>query len=170
MRRRCAIIVDALEMPEPFNTRELADRVAAARGRPLELQARPMPPGVPGLWTDALRDRDVILYEANTSRLHQEHIQLHELGHVLCGHPPVPAVNMAALRKLLHNIDPEVVARCFARGPYTDEQEREAELVASLVLAGARRLRPTPEWEAPPETAGTRHRLALALEPPTDRD
>ncbi|WP_162562076.1 ImmA/IrrE family metallo-endopeptidase [Salinispora vitiensis] len=41
--------------------------------------------GVCGLWVTTAT-KDYIAFERQTSPAHQDHIVLHELGHILCGH------------------------------------------------------------------------------------
>jgi hypothetical protein len=168
IRRRCRDLVAQLEIPRPFTAERLAQRISASRGRPLDLLPVPMPSEAPsGIWF-ATADRDVIVYEQYTSPLHQEHIKLHELGHLLCGHEPIAATSTQTSRLLFADLDPQVVRRSLHRSHYTAREEQEAELVASLVLARARRLRPAPEWAAPAEIASISRRVALALESPDE--
>jgi hypothetical protein len=120
IRRRCERLVDTLDIPKPFRVDELISRVAAHRGRPIDLRAVSMPTESPyGMWLpDA--DRDLIIFERNTSGLHQEHLKLHEVGHVLLNHPPTTAVlSPLIVQALWPDLDPAVVtqvlqrARCF---------------------------------------------------------
>jgi hypothetical protein len=115
------------------------EQVGRRRGRairlvPMELEE----PLLHGLWI-ALPDTDVIVYRANTSGPHQEHIIAHELSHIICEHdfgalpgPPVPA-------HLFPDADPDLVRRSLKRSAYDDRAEQEAEMMASLILARARR-------------------------------
>jgi hypothetical protein len=178
VRRQCRALVKALDIPVPFDARLLAERIAADRGRPLDLVPAAMPNDAPsGIWF-ATPERDIILYEQNTSPLHQEQIQLHEFGHVLRKHDAIGTTNPQTsrllfpdpqtFRLLFPDLDPDVVNRSLHRSHYTENEEQEAELVASLILARARRLRPVSEWAAPADAAAIRQRIAWALEPPTD--
>ncbi|WP_306212340.1 hypothetical protein [Actinoplanes sp. RD1] len=139
VRRRCAILVRRLTratgLPAPF---ELAAFLAAYSkhfsGRPIELLALSpdeMPPGVCGLWL-AMGGRDVIGFPAGAARTHRDHIVLHEVGHMLAGHRGV--LDPSGPAALLPDLDPEMVRAVLGRSVYNDVQEREAELIASLIL------------------------------------
>ncbi|HEV7899559.1 MAG TPA: hypothetical protein VGP31_17135 [Planosporangium sp.] len=167
LRRRCARLVDTLDIPVPFSAHELCARFATQRGRAIELMALSMPAGGPcGVWV-AAKDRDFIFFERGTSPLHQEHIILHEFAHLFCGHTTTSVLAPETSRLLLPNLDPTVVGRVLQRTHYSAEEEREAETAASLVLERANRWRPASEWAAPPESAGIRQRIGRALEHPT---
>ncbi|MFL6124368.1 hypothetical protein [Actinophytocola sp.] len=132
--------VASLDVPDPFDIDELVRRVAVRRGRPITLRALRIGPGGPsGLWL-AVRDADLICYEAGTNAVHQAHIVLHELGHVLCGHDSAGTSPDSVLRFLLPTLDPAAVSRVLRRGAYHDEEEREAERFATLVRQRAGRL------------------------------
>jgi hypothetical protein len=169
LRRQCGKLVDGLDIPVPFDADVLCARVAAGRGRPLHLRAIPMPTGGPcGVWVSAA-ERDFIFFEAYTSGLHQEHIKLHELGHLLSNHQTSAALAPETSRLLLPNLDPAVVNRVLQRTHYTEHEEREAEMIASLILERANRWKPISEWTGPPEAADIRNRLGRTYEPPAGR-
>ena len=139
-RRRCEAVLREVAIPEPFALDRFCAALAERRGRPIVL--RPVA-GVgsrlTGLWL-ALADPpvDVIVYEARTTPLHQQHIVLHELGHLLAGHAPGASVAGTA-RLLFPDLDPDSVRRALERGSYSSSEEREAELLASLILLRATR-------------------------------
>jgi hypothetical protein len=87
----------------------------------------------------SLAQADYILYEPNTSKLHSEHIILHELAHMLCDHRL--SMDSSVLAKLLPSINPAIVKRVLGRVNYATEQEQEAEMLASLIRGGTRRER-----------------------------
>jgi hypothetical protein len=167
LRRRCGKVVASLDVPAPFDVDVLCARVAAQRGRPLHLRPIPMPDGgACGVWVSAT-DCDFIFYEAHTSGLHQEHIKLHELGHMLSDHSTTAVLASVTARFLLPDLDPAVVSRVLQRTQYTDDEEREAETIASMILERASRWQPRSEWAGPPEAADVRARLGRTLEPPS---
>jgi hypothetical protein len=135
LRKRCAAIVRDLPMPVPFDARTLCETVAARRGRPIRLVPMDGLTGVCGLWV-ATAATDLICYEQVTTPPHQEHIILHELGHLLCDHNRDAAALGA--HELLPDLDPEMVQRVLGRAGYTSEEEREAELLASMIREQAR--------------------------------
>ncbi|MFE2720785.1 hypothetical protein [Kitasatospora sp. NPDC059327] len=86
---------------------------------------------------------DYIGYAVDTTALHQQHIVLHEIGHLLCGHtgssgstggPDGPGLSVTVSRALAPRLPEELVRRVLGRSVYTERQEQEAELFASLAL------------------------------------
>jgi hypothetical protein len=161
LRRRCDVAIDRLELPQPFSAAALCAAFAASRTRPLHLHPHPFPDGTTtGLCVSTDR-ADHIFYEAHTAALHQEHIILHELGHLLCGHPVTPPKAEHELSLPSMEIDPTRVFLLMKRtGSPGEVEELAAELFAELVLDRARRTQrrhPVPEGD---ETL-TRVRAAL---------
>jgi hypothetical protein len=137
--KRAREVADAVSLPEPFDAEAFVAGLAAERGRPIELMPVSAPEGAPcGLLMSTER-ADYILYPANTTALHRRHILLHEVGHLLCGHTGSDAgadgvaIDAAAGRQLMPSLSPELVRRVLGRTTYTEVEEREAELVASLL-------------------------------------
>lgn len=130
---RCRRIVDGLDLPSPFDVTAFVAELGRRRGRPVTLlpvASRPdRPCGL--LVTTSLRD--YILYAADTTPLHQQHILLHEAAHLLCGHDTSSPA--ASLDALLPHLPPALVRSVLGRAVYTEPQEQEAELVASLILS-----------------------------------
>ncbi|MFD9795251.1 ParH-like protein [Streptomyces sp. NPDC059070] len=137
MRNRCRRIAGELRLPEPFSVVRLVAAVAEQRGRPLELLALPSLERVPCGVLVATDSRDYIGYPAATTVLHKQHIVLHEIGHLICGHLDTSAEAPALSAALAPHLSPELVRRVLGRSHYSDEQEREAELVASLIALRA---------------------------------
>lgn len=135
LRRRCAAIVRDLPLPVPFDARKLCEAIAARRGRPIRLLPIDGLTGVCGLWV-ATETSDLIFYERVTTPPHQEHIILHELSHLLCDHNRGSAA--LGVAELLPDLDPAMVRRVLGRAGYTSEEEREAELLASMIREQAR--------------------------------
>ncbi|MGF1428040.1 ParH-like protein [Kitasatospora sp. LaBMicrA B282] len=128
--QRCQETVDALEIPVPFDAVRFIESLAERRGRPIELipvSGRPNLPCGLLITTDAA---DCIMYSADTTALHQRHILLHEAAHLICRHDE----SAPAGRVLLPNLGTDLVQRVLGRTVYTEPQEREAELVASMIL------------------------------------
>jgi len=170
LRRACEARLTGLQVPVPFDVAELCARLAHRRGRPIHLQPFAMPADCPcGVWI-ATATCDVIFYEERTSLLHQEHIILHEVGHLFCDHQTATgAIHVDTARLLLPTLDPELVRRVLNRSQYTKAEEREAEGIASVILERARRWHPVSEWSAPSDRTGIRDRVGGALESPSDR-
>ncbi|MGP9022936.1 ParH-like protein [Streptomyces sp. BR1] len=129
--RRCRGIAASLDLPVPFDAVELIAAAAEQRGRPIELMPIPWTPGVPcGLLVSADL-ADYIAYAADTSPLHRQHILVHELSHLLCGHDGTLST------ELTPHLADELVHRVLGRTIYTEPQEQEAELLASLIIQRA---------------------------------
>ncbi|MFF7632934.1 ImmA/IrrE family metallo-endopeptidase [Kitasatospora sp. NPDC008050] len=167
LRRHCAEVVARIRIPSPFDINALVDAVECRREREISLVAMPLPvqPGSPcGLWV-ATDQVDYVLYHRDTSKAHQEHIVMHELGHMLLGHGSTDADQDEASKLLMPNLKPEFVRAVLARSVYTSEEERAAELVASLLpLQVRRRGGPAPERSVSPGAANLVQHLGAALE------
>ncbi|MFC5825880.1 hypothetical protein [Nonomuraea insulae] len=87
--------------------------------------------------TQAGDDCDTIWYQEHTTPLHQEHIILHELAHLLRGHTESPVEREELLRRLFPSLDTDMVRRVLGRVSYHNQQELEAEYIASLILRRA---------------------------------
>lgn len=149
LRSRCQARVRdlALEFPQPFSAEALCALIAEQRGRRLYLH--PLPPlsgeGTPcGMWV-ATAAADHVYFEAATSPLHQDHIILHELAHMLCGHT-MPGLDEPTSTDLETAPAPALVQNALARTRYTSNDEQEAEMVASVILeeCALRAVPPTP--------------------------
>ncbi|MFB7264698.1 ParH-like protein [Streptomyces nojiriensis] len=107
-------------------------------GRPVEFL--PLPAGAAGTCGMLLStDRaEYIGYPTDTTPLHQQHIVLHEVGHLLRGHQgAASAAGHSAhpgVAVLVPHLSGELVRRVLGRSVYDSTQEQEAELFASLVL------------------------------------
>lgn len=135
LRKRCETRLRGLPIPTPFDIRTLAEIIAARRGRPVEICAWPIPiPTLSGACF-ALPNLDVVFYANELSPLHRRHVILHELCHLLCGHTGVAGEELQTL------LFPDLAARIpsLRREKYAGEDEQEAELLASLILARVHR-------------------------------
>ena len=114
----CQILPNVVTGGQPSSADLEAFRavVAARRGRPLILQPVPgLSAGAPcGLWI-SVPTADYVCYDPDTSRLHAEHIVLHELGHMLSGHRTGIDAGGGALARLVPDIDPRTIDRILGR-------------------------------------------------------
>lgn len=132
--RRCQTIASTVELPDPFDVTALFAGIARARGRAIELVPVATRPGAPCGVLAATDRADYVFYTKDTSPLHQQHILLHELGHLLCGHAEGEELSDKVATMLTPNLPVELVRRVLGRTTYLAEQEQEAELVASLIM------------------------------------
>lgn len=140
--QRCRRLAGSVPVPAPFRPDTFVAAVAEHRGRPIELMPIPSVTGVPCGLLMTTDHADYILYPVNTTELHQRHILLHEVSHLLCGHTGTVEIDAAATRALMPNLSPELVRRVLGRSVYTESEEREAELLATLIAQRAEHLPP----------------------------
>ncbi|MGH3797691.1 MAG: hypothetical protein ACRDSP_22705 [Pseudonocardiaceae bacterium] len=132
LRKRVRAELQALHIDPPLKVEVLCERLAASRGRPIHLVPYPIPvPGPFGLWICAT-DADWILYQLQTTAVHQAHIVLHEVGHILADHGS-DDTDDTVWATLMPHIPPEVIRGALRRSGYDEAHEREAELVATII-------------------------------------
>jgi len=121
---RCEAIIDTLPIEYPFNIHGLAERLGCRRQRPLALITVAMGGKPFALWV-GLRTMDIIFYEQNTPSWHQEHLILHEIGHMLLEHRTVapPAWLRSASAPTTHAAEESMGVWL----DHTAEEEREAD-------------------------------------------
>jgi hypothetical protein len=120
----------------PLRVDVLCEHLGQRRGRPIRLLAYPLPvPGPFGLWLDA-GIADYIVYQAETTPMHQDHIILHEVGHILADHDSDDA-DEAYWRQALPDLSPEMIKRALRRTHYDTQAEQQAELVATIIMQWA---------------------------------
>lgn len=132
LRDRCRQLLAGITVPSPFDIHAFCEQIASQRGRPIRLHAMANELAPCGLWI-ATESVDHIFYEASTSPLHRDHIVLHELSHLLCDHRPALAQDEELSRQLFPDLNAGLVRRVLARSAYSAGEEREAELLASLI-------------------------------------
>ncbi|WP_435130686.1 MULTISPECIES: ParH-like protein [Streptomycetaceae] len=162
------------ELPRPFDEMALIARLAERRGRPIELIPVDALPNLPCGLLMVTDHADCIVYATDTSVLHQRHILLHEAAHLVCGHDGAgPGAGDAAdpgdaatagSRALLPHLPDTLVRRVLGRTVYTEPQEHEAELLASLICSRAAR-----EARTPPLAEGQQRRLGSLFGVPRAR-
>jgi hypothetical protein len=163
LRRDCVALLTQLDIPVPFDVRELCRRLAVNRGRRIQLMPVAIPAGGPcGVWL-SVNDTDYIVYEERTSPLHQEHIIMHEVGHLVCQHAAAPVLDHETAALLMPSLDPEMITRVLRRTRYSARDEQQAEMIASLILQRVSRWPAEPDRHVTPEVAGIVDRLELSL-------
>lgn len=111
------------------------------RGRPIVVRPFALEtPGPSGLWVDTPQ-ADVILYQRETTRLHQEHIILHEWGHIFVAEDEAkdeeqeaPDDFVEGWATLIPVLDPKLIRRVARRCSYDSGEECAVELVATIIL------------------------------------
>lgn len=133
LREQCSRRIAELNLENPRDIQGLCDQLVELRQRPIKLVPIPTPASHPcGMWV-AAQDEDLIFFDANTTSAHQEHIILHELGHIICCHRGANELDDASARTLFPNLDPNIVRDMLMRATYDDVQEQEAEITAYLL-------------------------------------
>lgn len=139
LRRRCRDLLNELGIRPPLDVVTLCRRLGERRGRPIVLLAHPIEVSGPfGAWI-ATADTDYILYQQETTKAHQDHIILHELGHIIAGHggDEQDDALMSQLFPPEAGWNPDAVRRALRRTSYDTAEEREAETVATIILEWA---------------------------------
>jgi hypothetical protein len=133
-----------LHLPDPSDVEGLCAHLSRHLGRPIRLIATQLPTDlVCGLLvrTDKF---DAILYDRRPGQpsglvtWHQRHVIRHELAHLICGHHLAPVVESDVTDVLLPNVSPSGVRRLLGRTTFSDDAEREVEIIASMLTAAER--------------------------------
>lgn len=136
--------------------------IARKRQRELYIIGWQMPMNMYGAWL-AAEGRDFIFFDRNTPRLHQTHIQLHELSHMLLEHRTMEVGKesglayqglMAHFASLLGNgpaqttplVNPILKRSVEARNT---QEELEAEALSVMIQRRAQELQLRNEWQTP---------------------
>ncbi|MGC4998512.1 hypothetical protein [Streptomyces sp. BV129] len=120
-----------LKLPPVTSIRDLSDEVARRTGRKVVLEPREQAPSVCGAC--AVTESAVhVFWDPRTSSLHQDHIIAHEFCHLLLGHHEKrPASALSST--IFTNIDLATVQMMLGRTKYDEDEERDTELLASLL-------------------------------------
>ena len=161
LRSRCEQRLSQLPLPFPFTLDRFRLALAVARQRPLTIAGMPAsePGGPSGLWV-ATEDADYVFVDETASPVHRDHIALHELAHIVCDHHDATGLSAGDAAALLPSLDREMVARVLGRSRYTEAEEREAELLATLI---AQCVAERAQHRGDPDVQALRGRLRSAL-------
>ncbi|MEY9947524.1 hypothetical protein [Kitasatospora sp. GAS1066B] len=102
----------------PLSVTTLCDSIGELRGTPIKLLEWDLPADGPFGVLISRHDEDVIAYQAKTTKAHQAHIILHEVGHIV-------AYDLAGERP---------ATQMQFRTCYSDRDERDAEIIASTIM------------------------------------
>jgi hypothetical protein len=141
-RRRCERLVRQLPIPAPFDEHQFCAALGAERGRPIALRPWPLRQRTTGDdiitgFIGVAPDRDVIFYERDTRRIHQQQIIAHEGAHLILGHQG-ESITPDDLEDQLHELAPATRIRHVHRRAGTQTPEEfEAETLGRLILLHA---------------------------------
>ncbi len=144
--RHCESRFAEWQLPPSSTITTVAQELSRRRGRPIHLIPLALGADQPSGLSLTLPTMDVVAYEAETSRTHQDHIIAHELAHIMCGHTGIVPIDGNVARLVFPNLDPGLVRDMLNRADYGDEHELEAEIMASVIL---RRMNARPERSGP---------------------
>ena len=136
LRARCRQRVDDLlghtGIPYPWDINQFVDRLERHRARDIDLCAIPWAVGDScGAWQQH-PDHDVIAYAENTSGFHQDHIILHEIGHMISQHRGRCVLPEDEAQRIAPDLTPTAFAHLLDRGT-SHAEEREAETIAVMI-------------------------------------
>ncbi|MET7737363.1 hypothetical protein ABZT02_39485 [Streptomyces sp. NPDC005402] len=130
-RLRRPDLLAELKLPHVTNVRDLSDEVSRRTRRKVVLEPREQAPAVCGAC--AVTESAVhVFYDPRTSSLHQDHIIAHEFSHLLLGHHENRPVSALA-PTFITSVDPATVQMMLGRTKYEEDEERDTELLASLL-------------------------------------
>jgi hypothetical protein len=138
-------IARTLPIPVPWDRDLFVANLARMRGRPIRLvptNTAAMTDSPCGLWITR-DDDDLILHDTGTSAYHIDQIVCHEVGHMVLGHSRCEKLGDEKARQiqlcvsLLPDLDPATVHAILGRTSYPNDEERDAEMFASMLMVAA---------------------------------
>lgn len=136
LQRRCRERLASVPIPNPFDLPALLDGLARQRRKTITLFPLPAATSANlpcGIWLST-DHADYVFVDANTTPLHRDHIVCHEIGHIICNHGGNSVLSPELAAALLPSLNPSMVTRVLGRGGYSDADEQEAEMIATLIL------------------------------------
>jgi hypothetical protein len=138
-------LVRELPIPVPWDRDVFINKLAGMHGRSIRLiptDTAALADCPCGLWLSC-DDEDLILHEMGTSDYHIDQIVGHEVGHMLLGHRRSQAFGgdkereHDLYRQVLPDVDPATVRAVLGRIDCASDEERDAEMFASLLMIAA---------------------------------
>ncbi len=157
LERSCKAKIAGLDLPTPLRLGELEKRLEAVRGRELWIldDKGELPAEITGLWVGTAT-RDYVFHRAGLDGCRVEVSILHEFSHMICEHRSAHLTDQAWLRRRAPSVmDLGEIEHMCMRRDYGSDDEREAELMASLILARA-----TGRWRRTRNGASDQEELA----------
>lgn len=133
---RMKTVLDSLDFDfSEFTMDRFAAWVQERHGREIRFTPWEMPPGLFGVWmSDADEPVEHVFIDRDAPPLQAVHTQLHELGHILCGHPTARLTRTEMADLLYRGLqDPGALKELLLRSPRKAEWEQEAETLAALI-------------------------------------
>jgi len=117
-----------------FSIQGLICHISKLKGREIITIPWAMPAGVFGAWmSDDEEPKEYIFYRDHAPVIHQVHIQLHELSHLLLGHPTLH-INRKMIAAVLDKKNSLPFTDLLRlRSPQQTECETQAEVLAILI-------------------------------------
>jgi len=136
VKTRMRSLLDSLDYSfEEFTFDGFAEWIVQQRARSIIFIPYTFPSDLFGAWVKG-SDKDFIAFETDTPAIHQTHIKLHEMAHMLCGHPTVE-IGKRQTQALLCSVlgpEPDVdLQASLLRSTHSNENEEEAEVLTSLI-------------------------------------
>lgn len=126
---------------QSFSIHSLVRKIAEFQGRPIVLCSLAMPEQTDyGMWI-AGPSFDFVFFERETARVHQDHIIMHELAHMLLGHKTAPIseeleaelLECKSFSVIYDTPDAAEMLRRSMAELHERLREREAEALATLI-------------------------------------
>ncbi len=124
-----------------FTMEKFVAHIEKLRGKEILFIDWDMPAGLYGAWiSDADDPCEYIFYSKSAPPIHQIHIQLHELAHIINDHDTL-RVSKTDLEASMNKREDDIslFAHALMRAPNDTEMEQEAEMLATLVQEQALR-------------------------------
>ncbi|NGM15809.1 hypothetical protein O3597_26405 [Verrucosispora sp. WMMA2044] len=152
-------------LPVPLTVSALVSALEEKRGRPIHLVAMTVdePTGPCGLWV-ATAEADYVLFDRDSPPVLQVQTTLHELMHIALKHIGTTVVDGAAQPIERGDADPVETVLARSSASFDQQQEMDAELLATYLGARLDRVEEVGAFEDLHEdTAAVMYRIAAAL-------
>ncbi|GAB3444620.1 ImmA/IrrE family metallo-endopeptidase [Streptomonospora sediminis] len=120
LRRHSRQLMRQLSPQLPVSVIDLCNMLGVLRKRPIQLVEWDLPADGPFGMMISRDTEDVIVYRSKTTRAHQAHIILHEVGHIVA-----------------HDLEGKLTTEVHHRSFYSNRDEKDAEIIASTMMRQA---------------------------------
>jgi len=130
IRRRMNTLLDTIDYDfKQFTMEGFRRYLEKYSDEPIKFVSLALRSSVSGAWVKVIDGRSFIFFDADMPTIYQSHVQLHEMSHIICGHPPVDAHTLLA--DIMMNGDTQTPL--LLRAVHSPQVELEAEVMASLI-------------------------------------